>query len=257
MSFVDKLKFDSNGLIPAIIQDAGNHRVLMMAWMNRASLEKTIETGKTHFWSRSRQKFWMKGESSGHVQVVKDIAFDCDGDTLLIQFGHNDANQAKPERYTPIPDYEANLKHFIAVARMAHAQPVLITPVTRRAFKDGHVVPSFPTYSAAAKRVADETKVPLIDLAALSERWIDALGPDGSKRYYLHYAKGEGLPGYKDAVDDDTHFSELGARRIADMVAGGLAATGLPIAGHVLTDRPALRRSNKLFRVPRSCSPDP
>jgi phosphoribosyl-AMP cyclohydrolase len=59
--------------------------VLMMAWMNRASLEKTIETGRTHFWSRSRQKFWMKGESSGHVQTVRDIAFDCDGDTLLIQ----------------------------------------------------------------------------------------------------------------------------------------------------------------------------
>ncbi|HYE31599.1 MAG TPA: phosphoribosyl-AMP cyclohydrolase [Methylomirabilota bacterium] len=85
MSFYDKLKFTSDGLIPAIVQDAGTGRVLMMAWMNRASLEKTIETKKTHFWSRSRQKFWMKGESSGHVQHVKDIAFDCDGDTLLIQ----------------------------------------------------------------------------------------------------------------------------------------------------------------------------
>jgi len=59
--------------------------VLMMAWMNRASLEKTVATGKTHFWSRSRQSFWMKGESSGHVQEVKGISFDCDGDTLLIQ----------------------------------------------------------------------------------------------------------------------------------------------------------------------------
>jgi phosphoribosyl-AMP cyclohydrolase len=57
----------------------------MMAWMNRASLAKTIDTGKTHFWSRSRQKFWMKGESSGHTQSVCDIALDCDGDTLLIQ----------------------------------------------------------------------------------------------------------------------------------------------------------------------------
>jgi phosphoribosyl-AMP cyclohydrolase len=85
MSFYDQLKFDGNGLIPAIIQDAATGRVLMMAWMNRASLEKTIETGLTHFWSRSRQKFWMKGETSGHVQRVKDIAFDCDGDTLLIQ----------------------------------------------------------------------------------------------------------------------------------------------------------------------------
>ena len=85
MSFFDKLKFNADGLIPAIIQDAVNGRVLMMAWMNRASLEKTIETGRTWFWSRSRNKFWMKGESSGHTQVVKDIAFDCDGDTLLIQ----------------------------------------------------------------------------------------------------------------------------------------------------------------------------
>lgn len=85
MSVYDKLKFTSDGLIPAIIQDATNGRVLMMAWMNRDSLQKTIETGKTWFWSRSRNKYWMKGESSGHTQNVKDIAFDCDGDTLLIQ----------------------------------------------------------------------------------------------------------------------------------------------------------------------------
>ena len=85
MSFIDQLKFDPNGLIPAIIQEAKTGRVLMMAWMNRLSLETTIATGKTHFWSRSRQKYWMKGESSGHTQTVRDIAFDCDGDTLLIQ----------------------------------------------------------------------------------------------------------------------------------------------------------------------------
>jgi phosphoribosyl-AMP cyclohydrolase len=85
MKFIDQLKFTADGLIPAIIQDAATGRVLMMAWMNRDSLEKTVATGKTWFWSRSRQKFWMKGESSGHTQNVKDIAFDCDGDTLLIQ----------------------------------------------------------------------------------------------------------------------------------------------------------------------------
>lgn len=85
MSFYDKLKYTADGLIPAIIQEHSTGRVLMMAWMNRASLETTIATGRTHFWSRSRQKFWMKGETSGHTQVVKDISFDCDGDTLLIQ----------------------------------------------------------------------------------------------------------------------------------------------------------------------------
>ena len=85
MGLFDQLKFNRDGLIPAIIQEQRTGRVLMMAWMNRASIEKTVETGKTWFWSRSRQKYWMKGESSGHVQVVKDVAFDCDGDTLLIQ----------------------------------------------------------------------------------------------------------------------------------------------------------------------------
>ena len=85
MSFYDQLKFNADGLIPAIIQDQATGRVLMMAWMNRASIEMSLATGKTHFWSRSRQKFWMKGETSGHTQTVKEIAFDCDGDTLLLQ----------------------------------------------------------------------------------------------------------------------------------------------------------------------------
>ena len=85
MSFIDSLKFNDAGLIPAIIQEEGTGRVLMMAWMNADSIRDTIETGKTHFWSRSRQKYWMKGESSGNTQQVKDVAYDCDGDTLLIQ----------------------------------------------------------------------------------------------------------------------------------------------------------------------------
>jgi phosphoribosyl-AMP cyclohydrolase len=79
------LKYDSNGLIPAIIQDAGNSEVLMMAYMNADSLEKTVSTGVTHFWSRSRSKMWKKGETSGHVQEVKSILYDCDRDTLLIK----------------------------------------------------------------------------------------------------------------------------------------------------------------------------
>ncbi|MDH7503432.1 MAG: phosphoribosyl-AMP cyclohydrolase [Verrucomicrobiota bacterium] len=85
MQALDQLKFDQNGLIPAIVQDATTGQVLMMAWMNRLSLEETIRRGQTVFWSRSRKKLWIKGETSGHVQKVKDIAFDCDGDTLLIK----------------------------------------------------------------------------------------------------------------------------------------------------------------------------
>ena len=79
------LVYNEKGLIPAIAQDSASGEVLMMAWMNADSIKSTLETGKTHFWSRSRQKYWMKGESSGNTQQVKDVAYDCDGDTLLIQ----------------------------------------------------------------------------------------------------------------------------------------------------------------------------
>ena len=82
---LESLKFDASGLIPAIIQDFKSGQVLMMAWMNKDSLSKTAETGKTHFFSRSRNKLWLKGESSGHVQHVKSIATDCDNDVLLIK----------------------------------------------------------------------------------------------------------------------------------------------------------------------------
>jgi len=85
MTGLDDLKYDANGLIPAIVQDADTGDVLMMAYMNKNSLQATIDTGKTHFWSRSRQKYWMKGESSGHTQDVQEIFIDCDADTLLIK----------------------------------------------------------------------------------------------------------------------------------------------------------------------------
>jgi len=82
---LDKLKYDQNGLIPAIVQDAVTGKVLMLAYMNRESLRKTLLTGKTCFYSRSRKKLWVKGETSGNIQKVKQILIDCDNDTLLVQ----------------------------------------------------------------------------------------------------------------------------------------------------------------------------
>ncbi len=82
---IAQVKFNEQGLVPAIVQDAGDGRVLMMAWMNAESLRDTLRTGRTHFYSRSRRKHWMKGESSGHVQEVVSVQFDCDGDTLLVR----------------------------------------------------------------------------------------------------------------------------------------------------------------------------
>jgi phosphoribosyl-AMP cyclohydrolase len=80
-----ELRYDEKGLIPAIIQDAENNEVLMLAYMNKTSLQRTIESGKTCFWSRSRQEYWVKGETSGNTQTVREIYYDCDGDTLLIK----------------------------------------------------------------------------------------------------------------------------------------------------------------------------
>ncbi|MCK4518989.1 MAG: phosphoribosyl-AMP cyclohydrolase [Candidatus Omnitrophica bacterium] len=85
MSLIEKVKFNAQGLIPAIVQDCRNNQVLMLAYMNKESLLKTVETGQTHFYSRSRNKLWKKGESSGHVQDIKEILIDCDMDTLLIK----------------------------------------------------------------------------------------------------------------------------------------------------------------------------
>ncbi len=82
---IEKIKFDEKGLVPAIVQDVNTKAVLMMAYMNEESLAKTVETGLTHFYSRGRQCLWQKGESSGNIQKVKEIRYDCDGDTLLIQ----------------------------------------------------------------------------------------------------------------------------------------------------------------------------
>lgn len=82
---LSELKFDSNGLIPAIVQDYSGSDVLMMAYMNEEAVNLTLETGFTHFFSRSRQRIWKKGESSGHVQSVKEFLYDCDADTLLVK----------------------------------------------------------------------------------------------------------------------------------------------------------------------------
>lgn len=82
---MENLKFDTNGLITAVIQDVSSKDVLMVAWMNAESLQKTLESGETWFWSRSRQELWHKGDTSGNIQKVSEIRYDCDADTLLVQ----------------------------------------------------------------------------------------------------------------------------------------------------------------------------
>jgi phosphoribosyl-AMP cyclohydrolase / phosphoribosyl-ATP pyrophosphohydrolase len=81
---VDQIRYNEQGLVPAIVQDYLDGTVLMMAWMNQESLQKTLETGQTWFWSRSRSQLWPKGATSGHVQQVKSLRYDCDSDALLV-----------------------------------------------------------------------------------------------------------------------------------------------------------------------------
>jgi len=82
--FIEKLRFNEKGLIPAIAQDWLDGAILMMAWSNKESLKKTLQTGEVHYWSRSREQLWHKGETSGHTQRLKDIRFDCDSDAIIL-----------------------------------------------------------------------------------------------------------------------------------------------------------------------------
>lgn len=91
MEWLDSVKWDRDGLVPAIAQEAGSNDVLMMAWMNREALSRTVATGQAVYWSRSRQRLWHKGEESGHFQQVHEIRLDCDADVVLLkvtQLGH-------------------------------------------------------------------------------------------------------------------------------------------------------------------------
>jgi phosphoribosyl-AMP cyclohydrolase len=85
MNWLDHVKWDENGLVPAIAQETGSGRVLNLAWMNREALAKTAETGEVHYWSRSRRALWHKGEQSTHVQKVKSLLLDCDNDVVLLE----------------------------------------------------------------------------------------------------------------------------------------------------------------------------
>ena len=84
-AWLDAVRFDSAGLIPAIAQDAGSGQILMVAWMNAESLAETAQSGRAVFWSRSRKRLWRKGEESGHVQRVQELRLDCDGDVILLK----------------------------------------------------------------------------------------------------------------------------------------------------------------------------
>jgi len=91
MKLIEQIKYDEQGLVPVVIQDYVNNEVLMVAYMDKEAFKRTLESGQTWFWSRSRKKYWQKGEHSGHTQMVKEILIDCDNDAILIKVDQNKA----------------------------------------------------------------------------------------------------------------------------------------------------------------------
>lgn len=155
------------------------------------------------------------------------------GDYVFIQFGHNDESKEKADRYTPPDEYKRNLRRFIDETKSKNAQPVLLTPVSRRKFDGGKIQQTHAEYSALVAAVAKEMDVPLIDLDAKSREMLQSFGDENSKLLFLQLAPGE-HPNYPNGKIDNTHFNELGARRVAEIVLAEIRNLRLELSEHVV-----------------------
>ena len=176
---------------------------------------------------RSTRTFIEEGRWQAVVGKLKK------GDYVFIQFGHNDSAKDKPERYTPPEDYRRNLIRFVEEVRAKQAIPVLLTPVMRRRFDEkGVFYDVHGVYPDIVREVAAGQKVALIDMHRKSEAVIKSHGVEGSKRLFLQLKAGE-HPNYTKGVDDNTHFSELGAETMARLAVEGVRELSLGLAEHL------------------------
>jgi lysophospholipase L1-like esterase len=156
-----------------------------------------------------------------------------EGDYVLVQFGHNDEVPTKGS-YTPEADFKANLIRFITESRNKKAIPVLITPVARRKFDaGGKIQETHAVYAEIVRKTAAEQHTPLIDLDKESQDLIQKFGPEDSKMLFNYLTPGEN-PNYPDGKQDDTHFSELGARKIAEIVLADIKSLNLELANRIV-----------------------
>ncbi len=172
---------------------------------------------------RSTKSFIAEGRWQALVdKVQKD-------DVVFVQFGHNDESKDKGERYTPPDDYKKNLVRFVEEVRAKGGVPVLLTPVMRRRFdKDGKFYDTHGEYPDLVRAVAREHEVPMIDMHKLSEGVIVKFGVEGSKKLFLQLQPGEN-PNYPQGVEDNTHFSPLGAEEMANLAVAGIRNNNLKI----------------------------
>ncbi|WP_326810965.1 rhamnogalacturonan acetylesterase [Streptomyces scopuliridis] len=178
---------------------------------------------------RSSRSFIEQGRLAAIHDVIKP------GDYLFVQFGHNDATTGNPERYTSPADYKEYLRNdYIRATRSRGATPVVVTPVSRRSYNEstGQFNVSFPQYVDAAKAVAAEEGVPLVDLSALSRTYLNGVGIEASKNVFLWLNPGQ-YPNFPNGVQDNTHFQQNGATQMSRLVAQAVARLGLPLSGEV------------------------
>jgi lysophospholipase L1-like esterase len=197
--------------------------------------EKRVRVDNHAANGRSTKTFISEGRWQALIDKVKE------GDYVLIQFGHNDQAKDKGERYTPPDDFRHNLERFVAEVRAKKATPVLLTPVMRRRFdKAGKFYDVHGEYPDLTRRVAAEQRVALVDMHRMSEKVLVKYGPDESRRLFLQLKEGEN-PNYPKGVEDNTHFSPLGADIMAALAVDGFREQKLGLAKWLRKSSPAKR----------------
>ncbi len=193
--------------------------------------DHTVEVHNHAMNGRSTRSFIAEGRWRAIVDQLSP------GDWVFIQFGHNDQSKHKEDRYTPPDTYTANLKRFVSDVRERGAQPLLLTPVTRRYFDDsGKIGETHPVYADRVREVAEHTGALLIDMEAISRERFSAMGEQDSRLRFMHLAEGV-HPNYPGGISDDTHFNELGAREVAQWVLEELKRLQHPLAEHLRPPR--------------------
>jgi lysophospholipase L1-like esterase len=204
-----------------------------MGWgmVLKCSLDPTVQVVNLARGGRSTKTFVEEGLWDQLIAQLQP------GDTVLIQFGHNDADTKKIVRFTdPNGAYDVNLRRFVADVRAKSATPVLVTPIARWLWENGEPKDAHAAYAATIHRVAADLKVPLVDLDGDMMAALKARGQMASRRLYLQYEPYDHVARYPEGIKDDTHINEQGARLGAALVATRLAKLKLPISRHV---RPA------------------
>jgi len=157
-----------------------------------------------------------------------------EGDYVLIQFGHNDEGKEKVGRYTTPDEFKTNLLRYVTETRSKKAIPILITPVTRRNFDSvGKIKETHPIYADVVRQVAQESNTPLIDLDEKSKALLQQYGEENSK-FLFNYLDPNEHPNYPDGQKDNTHFSELGARKMAELVLAEIKSLHLELADRIV-----------------------